>query len=169
VINSSLQSKGYAVYQKIGNTYFDALIRRIRGQWNNTPITQQEMVKTVIRNHQNNINGVYGVVSDQSPQVSRAQYWSKFMGIKVPIHNGADILARKLDLAVVFLKTTKVKRGYYEVEFIPITTSGKATKKNEIIDQFLRETEKQIRERPELYLWTHKRWKHRDKVPEKFK
>ncbi|MEL6917903.1 MAG: hypothetical protein AAFO99_09240 [Bacteroidota bacterium] len=67
IINKSLRSKGYAVYQKIGNKYFDALVRKIRGQWNNTPITQQEMVKTVIRNHQNAINGVYGVVSDQSP------------------------------------------------------------------------------------------------------
>jgi KDO2-lipid IV(A) lauroyltransferase len=107
------------------------------------------------------------MVSDQSPMASRAQYWSSFMGIKVPVFNGAEVLARKLDLAVVFLKVSKVKRGYYKAEFIPITRNGKSTKEYEITEQFLRLTEQQIKERPEHYLWTHRRWKHRDKAPVK--
>jgi len=31
-----------------------------------------------------------------------------------------------------------------------------------ITNKFLTELEKQIREKPEYYLWTHKRWKHKD-------
>jgi len=77
-------------------------------------------------------------------------------------------MARKMDLAVVFLKVSKVKRGYYEAEFIPITTSGSNTEKNEITEKFLRLTEQQIKEKPEHYLWTHRRWKHRDKKPKAF-
>ena len=167
-INNYVNAKGYAVYQKIGNSYFDNLIKKIRAKWNTTLITQQETVKTVYRNVQDGIIAAYGMVSDQSPQVKRAQYWSEFMGVKVPIFNGPESMARKLDLAVVFLKVSKVKRGYYKAEFIPITTAGKQTKKNEITDQFLRLTEQQIIERPEYYLWTHKRWKHRNKVPSEF-
>ncbi|MEE9361029.1 MAG: lysophospholipid acyltransferase family protein [Cellulophaga sp.] len=168
-INNYVNAKGYAVYQKIGNRHFDKLVRTIRAKWNTTLITQNETVKTVIKNAKNGITAGYGMVSDQSPQVHRAQYWTEFMDIKVPIHNGAEMLARKLDLAVVFLKVTKVKRGYYEAEFIPITLSGKETEKNEITDRFLRKTEKQIREEPAYYLWTHRRWKHRDKLPIAFK
>lgn len=164
-INNYAQSKGYAVYQKIGNVYFDRWIKRVRERWNSTLITQQQTVKTVVRNKQDGIIGVFGMVSDQSPQVSRAQYWAEFMGVKVPIFNGAETMARKLDLAVVFLKVSKIKRGYYQAEFIPITTSGSQTDKNEITDRFLRLTEEQIKERPEHYLWTHRRWKHRDKAP----
>lgn len=167
-INNYVNAKGYAVYQKIGNSYFDDLIKKIRAKWNTTLITQQETVKTVYRNVQNGVNSAYGMVSDQSPQVKRAQYWSEFMGVKVPIFNGPESMARKLDLAVVFLKVSKVKRGYYQAEFIPITTSGKQTKEHQITDQFLRLTEDQIREKPEYYLWTHKRWKHRNKVPVEF-
>ena len=167
-INNYVNAKGYAVYQKIGNSYFDDLIKKIRAKWNTTLITQQETVKTVYRNVQNGVNSAYGMVSDQSPQVKRAQYWSEFMGVKVPIFNGPESMARKLDLAVVFLKVSKVKRGFYQAEFIPITTSGKQTKKHQITDQFLRLTEDQIREKPEYYLWTHKRWKHRNKVPVEF-
>ena len=164
-MNNYITSKGYAVYQKIGNVYFDRLIKKMRAKWNTTPIEQRETVKTVIRNEQQAVRGVYGMVSDQSPMASKAQYWSTFMGVKVPVFNGAESLARKLDLAVVFLKVSKVKRGYYNAEFIPITTHGKSTKEHEITEQFLRLTEQQIKERPEHYLWTHRRWKHRDKAP----
>ncbi|MBT8296776.1 MAG: lysophospholipid acyltransferase family protein [Maribacter sp.] len=164
-INNYVKSKGYAVYQKINNAYFDAFIRKTRAKWNTTLITQRETVKTVVRNHQNGIRAGYGMVSDQSPQLTKSQYWKEFMGIKVPIFNGAETLARKLDLAVVFLKVSKVKRGYYQAEFIPITLAGKSTEKNEITDKFLALTEQQILECPEHYLWTHRRWKHRDKAP----
>lgn len=167
-INNYVQSKGYAVYQKIGNDYFDKWIKRVRERWNTTLITQKQTVKTVVRDKRDGITGVFGMVSDQSPQVHRAQYWKEFMGIKVPIFNGAELMARKMDLAVVFLKVSKVKRGFYQAELIPITTSGSQTEKNEITDTFLRFTEKQIREKPEHYLWTHRRWKHRDKVPPQF-
>lgn len=164
-----LNSTGYAVYQKIGNPYFNKLIKKIRGKWHTHLITQQETVKTVLMNEKKGIKGIFGMVSDQSPQMSRAQYWQEFMGVRVPIHNGAEILARKFDLAVVFLKVTKVKRGFYEAEFIPITTSGKNTEPNYIIDTFLDLTEKQIKEAPEYYLWTHRRWKHRHKEHQKKK
>jgi len=90
------------------------------------------------------------------------------MGIKVPIFNGGEALARKTGLATVFLKVSKVKRGYYKAEFIPIALNGKETEEHEITNKFLRLTEEQIHEKPEYYLWTHKRWKHRDKKPANF-
>lgn len=164
-INNYLDSTGYAVYQKVSNPYFERLITRMRKRWNSIPISQKETVKTVILNEQNNIRAVYGLVSDQSPQVHPNQYWSPFMGVTVPIFNGYEALARKLDLAVVFLKVTQPRRGYYEASFVPITLSGKKTAPHAITEQFLRLVEMQIRERPELYLWTHRRWKHRKKAP----
>ncbi|MFH6603958.1 lysophospholipid acyltransferase family protein [Maribacter algicola] len=168
-LNLYVTSKGYAVYQKIANKYFDKLAKKLRSRWNTTLITTQETVKTVVRNEKNGVRGIYGMVSDQSPMVSQAHYWHPFMGVTVPVFMGTETMARKFDLAVVFLKVSKVKRGYYQAEFIPITLSGKQTEPYEITKKFLALTEQQIRERPEHYLWTHKRWKHRDKVPEAFK
>lgn len=167
-INNYVESKGYAVYQKINNAYFDRFVRKVRARWNTTLITQPQTAKTIIKNYRENIRAAYGMVSDQSPQVSRAQYWTDFMGITVPIFNGGELLARKTGLAVVFLKVSKVKRGHYKAELIPITLNGKETVEHEITNKFLRLTEAQIREKPEHYLWTHKRWKHRDKKPNRF-
>ena len=167
-LNLYVKNKGYAIYQKVANKYFDKLVKDFRSKWNTRLITTHETVKTVVRNERDNVRGIYGMVSDQSPMVMHAQYWGQFMGVTVPIYNGAEMLARKLDLAVVFLKVSKVKRGYYKAEFIPITLSGKETAPHEITKKFIALTEQQIRERPEHYLWSHKRWKHRDKVPEAF-
>ncbi len=167
-INNYVNSKGYAVYQQVNNTYFDKFIRKTRARWNTTLITQGQTAKTVIQNFRNNVRATYGMVSDQSPQAHRAHYWANFMGIKVPIFNGGEALARKTGLATVFLKVSKVKRGYYKAELIPIAVNSKETEEHEITNKFLQLTEAQIREKPEYYLWTHKRWKHRDKKPAAF-
>ena len=167
-INLFVKAKGYAVYQKVGNKYFDKMVRDFRSRWNTELISSHETVKTVIKNAKNGVTSMYGMVSDQSPIVVHAHYWDTFMGITVPIYNGPEVLARKLDLAVVFLKVSKVKRGYYQAEFIPITLSGQHTEPNEITKKFIELTEEQIKERPEHYLWSHKRWKHRNRVPPEF-
>ena len=108
------------------------------------------------------------MVSDQSPQAHRAHYWTDFLGITVPIFIGGETLARKTGLATVFLKVSKVKRGHYKAEFIPIAINSKETEEHEITNKFLRLTEEQILEQPQFYLWTHKRWKHRGKKPAAF-
>ena len=72
-----------------------------------------------------------------------------------------DKLAR--DLTIAYLKVNKVKRGYYEAEFMTLTEEPKKYKDYEVTDIFLREVEKQIYAAPEYYFWTHKRWKHQVK------
>ncbi|MCB0383054.1 MAG: lipid A biosynthesis acyltransferase, partial [Psychroserpens sp.] len=100
----------------------------------------------------------------QSPRRDKAFHWTEFMNIKVPVHTGAEMLAKKLDMAVVFFRVKKLKRGFYETTFETITTTPKDYKDYEITDIFLKLVEQQILEAPEYYLWTHKRWKHRNHV-----
>jgi len=166
-INNDIDEAGYAVYQKIGNPYFDAWIKKLRNRWNTTPITQSETIKTVIENEKNGLRAVYGMVADQSPPMSKANDWESFMGIEVPVYKGVETLARKLDMAVIFLKVSKVKRGVFHAQFVPITTEAKTTEPGVITRSFLNLTEAQIYEEPAYYLWTHKRWKHRGKKMEK--
>ena len=103
------------------------------------------------------------MLSDQSPQLSKATYWNEFLGITVPIHTGAEALAKKFNLVVINLSTTKIKRGYYESKFELITDNPKQVEKHEITDKYIKITEQNIRKQPEFYLWSHKRFKHRNK------
>lgn len=160
-MNRHLTFEGFAIYKKIGNKYFDKLVRDIRSKFKATLITNKETIKTIEKNARINHYGVYGFASDQSPQLSKTHHWAKFMGIETPVHTGAEMLAKRFDMNVIFLKTRKVKRGYYEATFEYLADDPKTVPNYQISDEFLKRVEKQILEAPEYYLWTHKRWKHK--------
>ena len=84
------------------------------------------------------------------------------MDVNVPVFTGTEELAKMLDFATVYLKVEKVKRGYYEASFVPLAENPKKYDDFQITRMFLTEIEKQIKEAPAYYLWSHKRWKHRN-------
>lgn len=155
--------EGYGIYKKINNKYFNQLVKDIRSKFKATLITTKETIPTIERNFRNKHLGLYGFASDQSPQATKAHHWAKFMGIEVPVHTGAEMLAKRFDMNIIFLRVKKVKRGYYEATLEPMAENPKTVPDYQISDDFLRRVEKQIYEAPEFYLWTHKRWKHRKK------
>lgn len=160
-INESTSFKCYGVYKKIKNKYFDSKIRAIRSKFKSELVTTENTIALVNENESNEIVSLYGLASDQSPKIHKTYHWQKFMGIEVPVHTGAEMLAKRYDLEVVFVKVKKVKRGFYEATFVPISDSPKSIPDYQITDTYLKEVEQQILEAPEFYFWTHKRWKHR--------
>lgn len=169
ILQTYVKHKGYAVYKRLKNKYFDRLIKSIRAKYNSHLITTKETFSILNASKSKGELTISGFVSDQSPKVNKAYHWNEFMGIKVPMHTGAELLAKKLDMAVVFFKVKRIKRGYYETTFETIAEHPKDFNDYEITDLFFKLVEKQILEAPQYYLWTHKRWKHRDKVPNSFK
>ena len=159
-MNSKADFESYAIYKKINNRYFDKLVRTIRSKFEATLITTKETIPVIATNFRNKKLGLYGLVSDQSPKLGSFFHWNKFMGIEVPIHTGGEMLAKKYDMNVIFLRTKKVKRGFYEASFEVLSEDVKEVPNYEITDQFLKLVEQQIYEEPEFYLWSHKRWKH---------
>ncbi|MFV8353426.1 lysophospholipid acyltransferase family protein [Flavobacterium sp. XS2P14] len=160
-LNEKTSFKGIGVYKKIANTYFDKLIRDIRSKYNAELVETKNTIPLIAENQEKGILSMYGLASDQSPKLNRAFHWDSFMGIEVPVHTGAEMLAKKYDLNVLFVKVKKLKRGFYEATFIPITDNPRSIPDFGITSIFLREVEKQIIEAPEYYFWTHKRWKHK--------
>ena len=160
-MNSHITYKGYGIYKKIANKYFDQLVHDIRSKFKAQLITTKETASTMAKNHADAVLSLYGFASDQSPKLDKAVYWHNFMGINTPIHVGAEMLSKRYKLNVIFLKTKKIKRGYYEGTFSVMTENISETKRYEITKDYISRVEEQIYEAPEFYLWTHKRWKHR--------
>jgi len=160
-MNYHITFEGYGIYKKINNRYFDKLVKDIRSKFKATLITTSETIPTIEKNIRTNHLGVYGFASDQSPQATKAFHWAPFMGVETPVHTGAEMLAKRFDMNVIFLRTKKIKRGYYEATFELMAENPREVPNYEISDDFLRRVEKQIHEAPEFYLWTHKRWKHK--------
>lgn len=160
-INPKLGFQGVAVYKRLANPYFDKLVRKIRSKYNTEMIETRKAIPTMAKNQREGVLSMYGLASDQSPKMERIFHSMKFMGVEVPVHTGAETLAKKYDLAVIFVQVKKVKRGYYEATFISLADNPKEFENFKITEMYLKEVEKQILEAPEFYLWTHKRWKHR--------
>ncbi|CAM3977398.1 lysophospholipid acyltransferase family protein [Flavobacterium cucumis] len=160
-MNYYIGFKGFGIYKKLANPYFDKLVKHIRSKFKAELITTKETITTLADNERKGILGVYGFASDQSPKPNAAYHWANFMGHYVPVHTGAEMLAKRFDMNVIFLKTKKIKRGYYEASFEVLSEDVKSVPNYEITDQFLKLVEEQILEAPEYYLWTHKRWKHK--------
>jgi KDO2-lipid IV(A) lauroyltransferase len=164
-LNKFISFKGFAAYTKINNTYFDKKVRDSRERLGANFVETFKFIPFIEKNKENNILSIYGLLSDQSPQLQKAKYFTEFMGTKVPVHTGAEFLAKKYDHSVILMKTKKIKRGYYETIFKVLAENPNEYKNYEITDLFLRELEGQINEKPEHYFWSHKRWKHKGKEP----
>lgn len=164
-LDPHIKSKGYGVYQTLNNKYFDRWVRQVRARLGTSLITTNESWKVMRRNKNEGIVATYGMLNDQSPIRKKARYWGPFMGITVPMHVGSEILCKKFDLPALYLKVRKIKRGYYQGTFIVLAASPKTVPAYGITDAFFREVELAIREAPEYYFWTHKRWKHRNQAP----
>ncbi|WP_281310062.1 lysophospholipid acyltransferase family protein [Flavobacterium flavigenum] len=160
-INPKLGFQGVAVYKKLANPYFDKLIRKIRTKYNCEMIPTKNAIPLMAQNQREGKLSLYGLASDQSPKSDRIFHSNDFMGIEVPVHTGAEMLAKKYDLSVIMVKVKKVKRGYYEATFLTLADNPKDYEDFKITEMYIKELEKQIYEVPEYYLWTHKRWKHR--------
>jgi len=160
IMNKHIKFEGIGIYKKIRNKYFDKLVRDIRGRFNAVLVDTKDATKLMIENHKKGVLGVYGFAADQSPKVNKAFHWAKFMGIEVPVHTGAEMLAKRMDMNVLFVKGEKLGRGRYQATFVPMVDNPKEVPNYELTDMFFKMVEQQILEKPEYYLWTHKRWKH---------
>ncbi|WP_395047126.1 lysophospholipid acyltransferase family protein [Flavobacterium sp.] len=163
-MNNHINFTGYGIYKKIANKYFDKLVKDIRSKFKAVLITTKETSKTIQENAISGKLGIFGFASDQTPRWSDNLHWYHFMGIETPIHVGAEILAKKYNMNVIFLKTKKVKRGYYEASLEVLSDDIQNVPNYKISEEFMNLVEQQIYEQPEYYLWTHKRWKHKKKV-----
>jgi KDO2-lipid IV(A) lauroyltransferase len=162
-LNKKINFKGYAIYKKISNKYFDKLIRDIRSKFKAYLIHTRESISIIEENSLNYELCLYGFASDQSPLIKPHTYWSKFLNIEVPIHTGAELLAKRFDMNVLYLKVEKVKRGHYEAYFEVLSNDARSIPDYQITDVFMKKVEEQIYAAPEFYMWTHRRFKHMGK------
>lgn len=159
------QSPGYGIYTPIMNQYFNDLIIKIRKMHKGNLLSRYDAMKKIKNMHEKGKVIVYGFVSDQSPRPKPKTYWRSFLGVKVPVFVGAELIAKEFDFGVVYAKINRIKRGYYEASFELISDSPKKTRENEITDSFTEWLEQDIYCDPTQYLWTHNRFKHAHKAP----
>ncbi len=156
----------HGAYTRIQNPYFEKIIKSSRTKFGYNGVPTVEFKKMIDKREKSNIQNLYILLSDQSPQLYKTRGWSVFLNNFVPIHTGAETLAKKHNLAVVNMSTAKIKRGYYNSSFELITKEPREFQDFELTKKYLKITEKHIAAQPEFYLWSHKRFKHKNRYKE---
>lgn len=106
---------------------------------------------------------ITGFIADQSPANPDRGYWIGFLNQETSVARGTEKYAKKYDMAVAFGKISKVKRGYYTLEYKVVCENALATKETEITKIHTGFLEELIKNEPQYWLWSHKRWKHKRK------
>jgi len=155
-----IDHKVWAIHKPLKNHFFNQLINGLRSKFGVQMVTVKESFRTLIEESQKGEKTLTYFLSDQSPQRSKIKYWTNFLNQDTPIFLGAEQIATKLDMAVVFFDCRKISRGKYELHFELLTENPRTCAPNEITELHVRALEKAIRRDPAWWLWSHRRWKH---------
>ena len=147
----------YSFYQKQSNGYFNDFMIHVRERFGNLCIESQSGFKVLLQNtKQKNLTITY-VVGDQSPMSNSTMHWTNFLNQDTAFLVGADRMAKKCNQQLIYPHITQDKKGYYEIEF-KVIAMGSDIEPIEIYANLL---QKNIEEQPELWLWSHRRWKRK--------
>ncbi len=149
-----------AVYRPLTNKGADRFYHRIRSRFGVIPIAMHDVGREMMRRKRENSHVTLALIADQTPGWPEIQNWTLFLGQWTPFFMGMEKLALKFHMPVVFLDVHKVRRGYYEARFDLIYDGDEAVAEGEITRRYAERLEQMIRTRPELWMWSHRRWKH---------
>lgn len=162
-VDDALQHDTIALYKPLNNPFFDEKMRLSRGKYGLQMVSIRKAAEVFNTNSHQPVAVIFG--TDQSPSNSRKGYWTKFLNQDTPVLFGTEKYAKEYDCPVYYGRILKIKRGYYEVTFSLITENPRDCAYGEITEKHTAMLEADIRQQPQFWLWTHRRWKHK-KPPE---
>ena len=148
----------HVIYHPLHNTHFDRLMHHMRTRHGTKLYTMQETSRNMIRDR--GLNTATAFIADQTPSPDRA-YWLNFLNQDTPVFLGTEALARKLGYPVIYISILRPRRGTYRLRAEVIVPDPRKTREGEITAVHSQRLERDIRDQPDLWLWTHRRWKHK--------
>ena len=152
--------KFVSVYKPLQNSLFNRFINNIRARNKMSLAPMPEIVREIIKNRDNNIRSLYILIADQTPAKSEIRYRTTFLNQDTPVFLGPEKIASKYDMAVIFFNMQKVRRGYYHLTFELLFENTAGLSEHLITETHVRRLEELIREKPEHWIWSHRRWKY---------
>ena len=148
----------HIVYHELSNGSFDKLFYRMRGRFGAHLSKMEEVFRRLIQLRSELIATC--LVADQNPDPTTA-YWGEFLNRKTAFFKGPAKIGRKLNNPIFYASMQKVKRGYYTLVPTLISYNPQEETEEVILDEYIRRLEEDINHKPEFWLWSHRRWKHK--------
>lgn len=155
----------FGVVKPLSNQDFDEYITRLRKKdtvRNGELIPFKSTFRTLVKFRNELILTV--MAADQTPTRSEIQHWVTFLNQDTPVFLGIERISKALDHAVLYFDIQRVKRGQYEITIHEIALEPKETREFEIVGNYMSMLENSIRQNPDNWLWSHRRWKHKKQI-----
>lgn len=147
------------VYHALKNQVIDELLKRIRIK-PNIELVEMKRVTRYFLDNRGNFPMALGLIADQNPTYRSNMPWYKFLHQWTAFFDGGEMLATKYKLPVYYFSPRRIKAGHYEGIFTLIHDGVEPIEQYTITERYVRMLEKDIIEHPEMWMWTHRRWKH---------
>ena len=150
--------KCIGIYKPLSNAFINNKIYTSRSKYGMHLISMKQTKKSF-----EDRDGPKAIVfgSDQSPANPKRAHWLKFLNQDTGVLFGVEKYAKEYNWPVVFVSISKVKRGFYEVDYSLITDKPMEQPHGKITEDFTKRLEQDIINQPQYWLWSHKRWKHK--------
>lgn len=160
-LEHQLKHHGVGVGKELSNKKLDKYLNKYRTRYGTEVVFANKVRDTFEYYNKYNVPTAYMMLSDQSPNDINKCFWTTFMNQETGFIFGAEHFAKKYDYAVFYYDVHKVKRGYYEITFQLITERPMEEEHGYITERYVHLLEETIRRKPEYWLWSHRRWKHK--------
>lgn len=157
--NSSV--KLYALYHPLSNPFFDWFMYKLRTRFGGGLIPMNNLLREMVK--LKNECCAIAFIADQTPSSENA-YWTNFLNQDTPVFFGTEKIARRFNYPVVYASATKPARGRYAYTFKVISSEPNNTEDGFITMEHIRLLEEDIKATPHIWLWSHRRWKHKRKI-----
>jgi KDO2-lipid IV(A) lauroyltransferase len=155
----ALKHQCRGIYKPLTNKFFDARIKETRGRFGMQLIGNRE-VKERFENEAHVCTATIFAI-DQAPSMHSKPHWMTFLNQDTGVLTGSEKYAKEYNSPVIFGHLRKIRRGYYSFEFEMAVDNPRETQAGEITERITRMLENDILDRPEYWLWSHRRWKRK--------
>jgi Kdo2-lipid IVA lauroyltransferase/acyltransferase len=151
------------IYRPLANKYFEKMMIGMRTRHGTKITAVKNTLRDMVANRGNLTATAF--IADQTATKKDA-YWMNFLNQDTAVFMGPEKLAKKFNYPVVYMQVSRPRRGHYVVSPELLFRNPTQTAEGEISQAFTKRLEKDIIDDPTVWLWSHKRWKHKRPVPQ---
>jgi KDO2-lipid IV(A) lauroyltransferase len=148
-----------AAYKPLKNGWADREMLALRSRFGARMIPAERVMRELIARRR--VPRLLALVADQEPVASERRHWTHFLNRETAFFMGADVIATSMHYPVFFVTIERTGRGRYLASFECLAKSGEPLESGELTERYARRVERQIRQSPADWPWSHKRWRLR--------
>jgi len=155
------QYKIVTIYKPLRNKHFDRFMINMRTRNGMILTPMHNVIRELVKNRKNNIRTLYSFITDQIPSKGDIKFWTTFLNQETPVYLGAEKVSSKYDMAMVYFRIEKIKRGFYNLIIELLFEHTASLPEHLITETHVKRLEETIMKNPEFWIWSHRRWKHK--------